>query len=299
METLSLGMLLDRSFKIAASLYLEKLLIVFLIFSLLMGGLQAAPPGIQMVGGLLLNFLNTWLFICIVYFVSEYWKGKTDASLGDVLGRASFRTFLRLLLLGLFISLGCMAGPLVGGLSALLLSLVLGLSKEAGMILAFLLVAIGAIPSFIFYLDRVLATCIIILEDVTAQEGCVASKSLMTRTPRLRQGSPFRRLGAVTFCIFIIATAIGLGFSSLTLSITDATQSTILLVGIGSITSFVTQFTSCFSITAYVGFYHDLLVRYEARDILSTLDQLRGENDHSDYRRNTESADTEPIGFPN
>ena len=277
MQPLTLGRLLDKAFRIAVAVLSKLLLPIFFPLALLNALFMMTLTWQMWPAVVVLGIITTIVGFCALIWISqivyEHWKGNSGVRLQQILGQASFRKARALIFVSLMVGLGTVAGPLLGFLFGALLGFALSLGPLGHAILFVTCTCIGCIPAFIFYINRILAPFIVILENQKGIPALNASKSLMTRSPRFQRGSPFLRLGGISICIWVISIAISLSAQA-TLSMLISANGNVALLH-HAINSLISSFTNTVVTATYIGFYCDLLARYEATDILSNLERLR------------------------
>ena len=287
MQPLTLGRLLDNSFKITLAVTKKILLPIYIPLAVINGLFPAffSPKMyngdklmivIMVLAAIILGLIALCLsfasYIWIGQIISEHWKGNSDITVGQVLKQAYFRKLGSLMFVSTIVGLGVAAGPMIGGIVGSILAAVLAAATKGswGLLLFAPCVCLGFIPSFIFYLNRILAPFIVIIEGQKGSQALDTSKSLMNRTPRGQKGSPFRRLAAVSVCIWVITIAIAMSTTWILQPLSGS--DTILYLFISqSLSYLINAVIGTIATATYIGFYQDLLARYEATDILSNL----------------------------
>ena len=124
------------------------------------------------------------------------------------------------------------------------------------------------IPGLLYATNRFLAPYVLVMKDVSIETALRQSKYLMTRGSWYSLRGPYMRLGAIVSVTVIVGVLAGIlallvGLSS-SFGWLDNAYQPLLAFGV-ALTQYLVQ---AFGVLAYLGFYYDLSVRYEAKDIL-------------------------------
>ncbi len=247
-QPMRIGQLLDRALRLTPGVF-QKFIILFVIQALCVAVSQMPAYEVNMairgVGSLVQMVLSFYLMVAMPLLAARHWKGE-KVSLSALRKDISFSLIFRVF--GLLLRVGLVTG---------------------------LLMILLVIPGIIYFVNRILAIYILIIEKTSISDSLKKSKKLMLGEKWYRSGSPWMRVTGLLLLIMVVSIFASVPTIGATLLIAQGTDVIpLLLLGALFLGSFIQLFVQTFGSLAYVGFYNDLLARYEATDILSGIDEI-------------------------
>ncbi|MCB0322724.1 MAG: hypothetical protein KDD69_04090 [Bdellovibrionales bacterium] len=247
LEPISLGQLLDRSFRMSPAIF-RRLLPFYLLISAAavlaqLPHLTDAHPSYAFVGIILETVLSWYTMFAGILLASELWLSNDQVTRLDIASRITWGLVGRTIWLSLVVSVGTLVG--------LLLLIV---------------------PGIIYLVNRLLAYYLLIIDGKSVNEAIERSKSIMKLGKWYRSTSPVFRISIVALATMVIGGSAGVvigGVSAASAAGTVGAVATVIVLFVGSL---VAQFVKIFSFVAYTGVYYDAKARFEGADIVETLD---------------------------
>jgi hypothetical protein len=241
-----IGQLLDRALRFTPGLF-QKFIVLFVIQAICVAISQVPEYQVNVavrgVGTLIQIVLGLYLMVAMPLLAAKHWRGER-ASISAIRKDISIILILKTLWL-------------VGRIAIV-----------TGVLAIFFL-----IPGIIYFVNRILAVYILLMERTSVSDAMKKSKKLMLAEKWYHNGSPWMRVSGLMFLIMVVSAFASVPTIGATVLVTQGADMMLgLLLAAFFIGSFVQLFVQTFGALAYVGFYCDLLARYEATDILSGIE---------------------------